>query len=309
MAKDVYLEITGRILDSLEKGCIPWEKPWSCTNGLSPKNHLTGRPYSGINVVLLAMSGFSSPLWLGYGQAKTMKGHVKAGSKGSKIFKWNVIQRTKEGFKVIQDRKTKRLKAVDRNNRLAYWAHESDIDPRKTLILPMERTVFNSTQIDGIDFPEMEAPTFNIIEKAEKTFKNMPSRPAISYGGNRAFYRPAHDDITLPPRDAFKDPESFYDTAYHELIHATGHDTRLSRKGITESKRFGTDPYAKEELIAELGASFVCGRVGIVDRTIKESSAYINGWIKTLRNDKRLLINAASAAEKASNYVMGEVRA
>jgi antirestriction protein ArdC len=132
----------------------------------------------------------------------------------------------------------------------------------------------------------------------------MPLRPDIRYGGNRACYSPSLDYCNIPHQHTFDTIESFYDTVFHELSHSTGHANRLGRKGVTETSYFGSHEYSKEELVAERGAAFLCGHVGIENTTIENSAAYLQGWLKALKNDKTLLIHAAAQAQKASDFIL-----
>ena len=174
--------------------------------------------------------------------------------------------------------------------------------------IPMLRyySVFNLQQTEGIEPPpttETITNTFTPIERAEQIISNMPLRPEIKYGGNSASYSPTWDVVKMPVREAFESSEEFYSTLYHELSHATGHQKRIGRKGILEPSYFGSHEYSKEELCSEMSAAFLCGHSGI-ERTIENSAAYIQGWLKALKNDKKLLIMAASQGQKAADYIL-----
>ena len=166
--------------------------------------------------------------------------------------------------------------------------------------------VFNLEQIDGITAPVVEQPAnpFSPMEQAELVITNMPLRPDIQYGGDRACYSPTLDHIKLPNRELFKSPEEFYSTAFHELAHATGHSSRLSRKGILEPSYFGSHDYSQEELVAEFGASMLCGFAGIEQQTLENSAAYIQGWLKVLKGDQKLAIMAAGQAQRAADFIL-----
>jgi antirestriction protein ArdC len=170
--------------------------------------------------------------------------------------------------------------------------------------------VFNLDQVDGIDPPQEEQITnpFTAIETAEQIIENMQCKPVIQYGGNRAAYSPSADLVKLPNREAFKSPEEFYSTAFHELSHATGHASRLGRKGILEPSYFGSHDYSQEELVAEFGASMLCGVSGIEQQTIENSAAYIQNWLKVLKSDKKLLVLAAAQGQKSADYILGKER-
>ena len=146
---------------------------------------------------------------------------------------------------------------------------------------------------------------FNSIEECERIVAAMPNPPKINYGGNVASYSPRLDLVNMPKQERFTSAGEFYSTTFHELSHATGHETRLNRKGITGAVNFASDVYSKEELIAELGASFLNAKAGIIGGTLSNSASYIANWISALRSDKRMLIEAAGAAQKATDYILG----
>jgi antirestriction protein ArdC len=158
--------------------------------------------------------------------------------------------------------------------------------------------VFNLEQTEGIEPPlTTEATnTFTPIERAEQIIAEMPLRPDIKYGGNRAAYSPILDYIKMPVPEAFDSPQEYYNTAFHELSHATGHGSRVGRKGILEPSYYGSHDYSKEELVAEMSACFLCGHACIENATIENSAA--------LKNDKTLLILSAGAAQRAADYIL-----
>ena len=173
-------------------------------------------------------------------------------------------------------------------------------------------TVFNAAQCElpakwaerargGV--PDMApAPT---IAACEKIVAEMPSRPAITHGGSAAFYRQSVDQVTMPEPGSFAAPELYYSILFHELTHSTGHAARLNRATLVDAVRFGDTNYSKEELVAEMGAAFLCGVAGIANRTIDNSAGYVHGWLKKLRHDPRLLVQAAAQAQRAADYILG----
>lgn len=167
-------------------------------------------------------------------------------------------------------------------------------------------SVFNIEQTEGISHPPAEETNnlFDPITIAEEIIAAMPIKPDIRYGGNRAYYSPSLDYVQLPQQHTFDTIEEFYNTSFHELAHATGHQSRLARKSILEPSYFGSHEYSKEELVAEMGAAFLCGHCGIENRTIENSAAYIGGWLKALTKDRTLLVHAAAAAQKAADYIL-----
>lgn len=282
---NIYDIVTNRIIELLEQQEIPWRKPWKSSGG--PRNLITKKPYRGINSFLLNCSPYSSPYWLTFKQASDRGGHIRKGEKSTLVvfYKWI--------------------------NTVAEDSGESEsIDQQSKLTkIPMLRyyNCFNLEQTEGIDPPREEETSnpFTPIETAEQIIQNMQHRPDIQYGGDRACYSPHLDYIKLPPQESFHSPEEFYSTAFHELAHATGHASRLGRKGILETSYFGSHDYSQEELVAEFGASMLCGTAGIEQATIENSAAYIQNWLKVLKGDKRLAIIAAGQAQKACDYILG----
>jgi antirestriction protein ArdC len=274
---DVYQIITDRIINLLEQGTVPWHKAWSSDDRL-PMNLCSGKPYRGINVFLLHVTGYGSPYWLTLKQANERGGHIRKGEKSSIAVFWKQYE--------IQDKETGEKRTVP--------------------VLRFYR-VFNVEQCEGIDYPKPEPRTlnFNPIEGCERIVSDMPNPPTIQHVEARAYYRRATDTVNLPARESFDNEAEYYSTAFHELTHATGHETRLGRLQKSESN-FGAGSYAKEELIAEMGAAFLCGTAGIENKTIDNSAAYIAGWLERLKNDRKLVVQSASAAHKAADYILGK---
>lgn len=273
MNKDIYQTITDQIIAALEQGAAPWVKPWS-TAGL-PRNAVSGREYSGINTILLAMSPYGSPLWLTYNQAKAAGGQVRKGERGTGIVLF------------------KPFNVTDVNNPIA---------PEKSIPLLRSFTVFNVQQIDNlpekfllVNKPQLESFEYN--EEAEMYL----GKAIIEHGKSKACFIPSADVIYMPSKFDFKSESDYYATGLHELTHWTGHKSRLARDF---SGRFGDGAYAFEELIAELGAAFLCGHCGI-DGQLQHAN-YIQSWLKVLKNDKRAIFTAAAAARKASEFVTGK---
>lgn len=174
--------------------------------------------------------------------------------------------------------------------------------------VPMLRyySVFNIDQTEGIPLPPTKETIneFTPIQKAEEIISNMPQKPEIKYGGNRAYYSVDLDYVQMPNQHTFQSPEEYYSTCFHELCHASRHISRLGRKSILGPSYFGSHEYSKEELVAEMGAAFLCGFTGIKNRTIGNSAAYISGWLRELKNDKKMLVMAAAQGQKAAEYIM-----
>jgi len=152
--------------------------------------------------------------------------------------------------------------------------------------------------------PKIETHEHDPIEAAERIIAGMPNPPEIQYAGSKAFYSPITDRITLPPRELFTSAEEFYATALHETVHSSGGQKRLARDSIVEAAPFGSPMYSLEELIAEMGAAFLCAEAGISPAVIENQAAYIQGWLKKLRDDRKLVIHAAAKAQKAADYIL-----
>ena len=271
-----YDRITERIVSLLSQGTVPWHKPWHVQTGL-PRNLITQKPYRGINVFLLMAMNYESPNWLTLRQANAMGGQIKPGEKSCPVVFWKPMK--------VTDKETKEEKKI-----------------------PFLRLyhVFNVSQCTGLkNIPPADESAFIQTLPAELV-ANMPQRPVIKHGMKAAYYSPTSDVVGMPDSNRFKTPDHYHATLFHELVHSTGHEQRLKRASIMERNGYGSDPYAKEELIAEMGSAFLCGYAGIVDRTIDSSAAYLEGWLKQLKEDKTLIVHAAAAAQKAADFILGQ---
>ena len=271
---DVYDMVTDRIISALEKGVVPWQKPWQSIGG--PRNLQSKRPYRGLNAFLLALMPYKSPYWTTFRAAKAAGGSVKKGEKGTIVVFWKIME--------VDDPQAK--------------------NGKKKIPLLRYYTVFNVEQCEGLTIPDDKIPEFDPIEEAQNVIDSMQNAPQINFGGNRAFYAPLDDEVTLPFPEMFESREAYYQTAYHELAHSTGHESRLHR--VKDWSRFGSEPYAQEELVAEMSAAMVLGTIGL-EPCVDESAAYIDGWLGRLKNDKKLVLKAASQAQKAADYILGAV--
>jgi len=282
---DVYQIVTDKIIAMLEKGTIPWRKPWSCVGGrpAMPMNLVSKRPYRGINVWMLASAGYQSPFWVSYKQAEKLGGSVRKGEQSTLAVFW------KRGE--IEDKETGEMK--------------------KTFLLRYYR-VFNVEQCEGLGkhLPKVEKPKgktkkFNPIAEADKIVEGMPKRPEIRHQGDSASYSPLFDIVKMPIRETFENEPKYYTTLFHELTHSTGHASREGRfAGCQEdAKQFGSETYAKEELVAEMGAAFLCAVSGI-ENTADHSAAYIKGWLKALKDDRKMVVHAAAAAHRAADFIL-----
>ena len=288
--QDIYTTITDRILAALEAGRVPWQKPWDARQG-SPRNLISGKAYRGVNLLLLANEG-ATPFWLTYRQASQLGGYVKKGERGELVVFWKFMAKASAS----EEGET-----------------EADESPRSSqYALAKAYTVFNARQCKlpeewtaKAEIQEPEQTAAQKITACDEIITTMQHRPALEHGGGRAFYRQSVDRVTMPKPETFINPEHYYSTLFHELTHATGHPSRLDRPTLTDAHRFGDTNYSKEELVAEMGAAFLCGVSGIDNHTGDSSAAYIQGWLSVLKDDKRLLIQAASQAQRAADLILG----
>jgi len=270
-----YDRITERIVSLLAQGTVPWHKPWHVQTGL-PRNLITQKPYRGINVFLLMAMNYESPNWLTLRQANAMGGQIRPGEKSCPVVFWKPMK--------VQDKETKEEKKI-----------------------PFLRLyhVFNVSQCTGLkNVPPADDSAFIQTLPAELV-ANMPQRPVIKHGMAMASYSPSNDVVNMPDRVRFQSEDHYHATLFHELVHSTGHEKRLKRASIMARNGYGSEPYGKEELIAEMGSAFLCGYASIVDRTIDSSAAYLEGWLKQLKEDKTLIVHAAAQAQKAADFILG----
>jgi len=284
---DVYTRVTDRIIADLENGVRPWFKPWSAENAagrIVRPLRANGQPYKGINVLMLwgeaVASGYACPVWMTYKQASELGGQVRKGERGALV--------------VYADR-MRRSETTDTGEEV-----EREIPFMKGY------TVFNCEQVDGLPAhftaaPSPAPPAFERIAAAEQFTANTGAD--VRHGGNRAYYAIEPDYVQLPPFESFTDAESYYATRLHELTHWTRHGKRLARE--FGRKRWGDAGYAAEELVAELGAAFLCADLGVTPEPRDDHAAYIATWLGVLKNDKRAIFTAASHAQRASDYLHG----
>jgi len=273
---DVYTIVTNRIIEHLEKGVVPWRKTWADA-GL-PKNLITGNQYRGINVWLLNTIGYQQNLFLSFKQVQDLGGHVKRGEKAHEVVFWKWLEKENE-----------ETKKKDKISLLRYY------------------NVFNIAQCEGIPLekiPPIVERNNNPIETCEKIIEDMPKRPNIVHNEQRAYYHKINDFVNVPKIESFNKSEDYYSTLFHELVHSTGHNDRLNRKELIESKGMRTDKYAIEELTAEMGASYLKSYAGIPIEQLENNASYIQSWLEHLRNDKRFIVYASSQAQKATDYIL-----
>jgi antirestriction protein ArdC len=290
MAKiDIYQAVTDRILETLDKGTVPWRHPIkrSGDNDGLPRSMSSKKPYRGVNIFLLAMTawakGYESAYWLTYKQAKQRGGQVRKGEKASLVVFWK-----------------------------RYATKDKETGDKKIVPVIRHYNVFNAEQVEGIEAPDAvqpdpDAEPFVPIDEAERIVAGYAGGggPTVEHGGGQAYYRPKEDLVRIAEPERFVDRESYYATLFHELAHSTGHSKRLDRGLDKQLAPFGSADYSKEELTAEMGAAFLAAAAGISPPTIDQSAAYIDGWRKKLKGDKKLIVQAAGAGQRAADHVLG----
>lgn len=291
-APDMYQVVTDRIIERLESGELSWRKTWS-SYGLA-RNYQSKKAYKGIN--MLIMNFFVSheiPYYLTYKQAQEMGGQVKNGAKAERVYYFNMIFKNGNDEKISSE-EADRLQLAGQSVKVIKFLKWYN--------------VFNVADIDGIDFQfeEVKLQPHERIERCEQIIANYPNAPKYveTVKENGAGYAPELDCITMPSIERFDSAEDYYATRFHESIHSTGHPKRLNREGVAQFDKFGSERYSLEELIAELGASFLCALTQIDRELVMENAAaYIQGWLKKLKDDKNFIFKAAAEAQKAVDYI------
>lgn len=276
---DVYELVTNRIIELLEVGTVPWQKPW--TDAGVPMNLMSKRPYRGINLWLLLSLNYERNLFLTWDQLKKIGGSVNQGQHGHIVLFWKNVKKQPEELGTDGKAKT----------------------------VPMLRyyKVFNIDQCRDIPkdlVPELVNSEVPPIQECETIIGSMPDCPVIKHKEQRAFYHIEQDYINMPRKKSFTSMEAYYATFFHELVHSTGAEKRLGRKTVTEMAEFGSEPYSIEELIAELGSAYLCSFTDILNKGIQNTASYISGWLEKLKNDKRFIVQASGNAQKAVDYIL-----
>lgn len=286
-SKNAYQVVTDKIIALLETGKIPWRQPWSEGAGLGDnQNLMTQHQYKGVNALLTGCQGYLDPYWLTYRQAQELGGTVKKGEKGTPIVFF------KFGVKEESDGEEKKWAMAKYS--VAFNVAQCEI-PGLDKILDKQRAKRKADRIQ-----------FTPLERCEKVLKGFETLPKIQHVEQRAYYRPATDTVNMPKQVSFESIEKYYAVLFHELTHSTGAENRLNRNGITEKNFFGSHEYSKEELVAEMGAAFLCHHTGIDTVTIENSAAYIHSWLRRLKDDPRLLMAASSQAQKAVDFILNK---
>lgn len=284
---NIYDQITNQIVKQMENGIVPWQKPWEHGTFMGCISHTSGKPYSLLNQWLL--NGKAGE-WLTYKQIQAEGGRVKAGEKASTVVFWKYLDKVE--------------KQEDENG------NEIEVVTGKFPILK-GYAVFHIDQTEGIK-PKYENKAkryeHEACEEAEKVIANYVERDGLKLfieDSDRAYYRPSTDEVHVPIMQQYKVREEYYSTTFHELTHSTGHAKRLNRRELAEMSFFGDENYSKEELTAEIGAAFLCQTVGLqCEKAFENSVAYLQGWLRALKNDKKLIVAAAARAEAAVNYIL-----
>ena len=282
MSKNVYEMVTNRIIEQLESGVIPWEKPWSGVRS-GAFNRVSKKSYSLLNQMLLGKDGE----WASFKQWTDLGGHIRKGEKSSIVVFWKILpveEVQEDGSKVV-----------------------------KQIPLLKYINVFHISQVDGVEpLKKEELHDIEPIEKAESILIDYWTRENIKVEhikGNKAFYSPMSDMIQLPLFEQFKDANEYYSTAFHESVHSTMKESRCNRAEERKNKlvAFGSEEYSKEELVAEIGSANLMNIIGIeTKKSFRNSTAYIQSWLRVLRNDNKFIVSASSKAEKAVEYILNE---
>jgi antirestriction protein ArdC len=302
---DVYQLVTDRVIEGLKEKGLSWFKSWTDKYGnhLSPINNATGKEYRGINIFLLnsqaVFCGYECNEWVSFKQAQDKGGNVRKGEKSTETIYWII------SFKYTPTGKYYRNKKELEKDGLK----ENDKGVQK-FFTPKIWRVFNIAQCDGIEpirkpQPMDEKTQNEIIKDAEAVYDNYNKKPFLNHGGNSAYYRPSTHSVQMPEMDSFLSSDDYYHVLFHELIHSTGHEDCLNRKTLVESQGFGSTNYSKEELVAEIGAEFLSSIIGLTPKSDeKNSQAYINGWIKELKDKPKMILQASQQSTKAVEYIL-----
>lgn len=287
-AQDVTAAIVAQLIEAMEQGPDKWRMTWQTSHLGMPVNHISNKGYNGINLLLLYFygMGYKSNRWLTYKQAESAGGNVKKGEKGYNVVFWNFFDKKDKDGKIVTNSKGEIEKVA----------------------FMKKYTVFNVEQCENIEYEtkEIVLNENERIENCEKIVSQYITENNIKVNNenisNRAAYSPITDSIEMPVIGQFDSSEAYYATFFHEMIHSTGHETRLNRKLFNG---FGSEDYAKEELVAELGAIFLCAYAGIVNKSIQDNAAsYLKGWVTKAKEEPKYLLNAASSASKAVDFIV-----
>lgn len=276
----LYKTITDYIIELLEQGVVPWRKSWSSAG--PPMNAVSKHPYSGINLWLLLALNYGSNLYLTFDQVRKLGGTVNRGEKGHLVTFWMLWDRgEKDGEEATGDKipflRYYRVFNIDQCSGL----------PASVREIKQEREVYPVAVCEGI-------------------VQSMPNAPSIRFDKPKPFYHHKLDYINMPPMKRFTGSEAYYSTLFHEMVHSTGHESRLGRKSLMDMSEFGSETYSFEELVAELGSCYLCSHTGIGQKELKNSAAYIQAWLTKLRSNYTYIVLASSQAQRAVNYILNK---
>ena len=280
MSKDIYELITARFIEQLKNGTVPWQKPW-----MGVQNIVSKKTYRGINALILGGSDFQSPYWLTFKQAHDLGGKVKKGEQATPVIYYKLFEKRDDQGNLV-------LGSNGRPTRIPFirWSNAFNLDQTEGIAPPAQTVVQTS---------------LNPLEKAAKIVEEAKVCP-IYHTGFAAVYSPGEDVIRMPAQKTFRTAESYYQTLFHEMTHSTGHASRLDREGVTLPIKFGSERYSKEELIAELGASFLSNEAGILNQVqFDNSAAYLGSWIEKFQNDPKMIFAASSQAQRSTDFILG----
>ncbi len=272
---DVYAMVNNRITKQIEKGIVPWQQPWGDA-GL-PKNLITGRPYRGINVWLLNPLGYEQNYFLTSHQIKEIGATIKEGEKGNMTVFWKWLEVKDEG--------------TDQIANVPFLRYNS---------------VYNIAQCDGI--PETQIPMIDLqnnpLKACEDIIMHMQNLPKIKHKENKSYYNPLLDFVNIPKEESFDSKESYFSKLFVELVHSTGHQSRVNRKEVMQQKAFGAEPYSTEEFMAEIGACYLKSFAGFGKEHFSTNEADMKGWLEKIKNDRRFIVYASTLAQKATDYIL-----
>lgn len=274
MQNTVYEKITAQFIEALNKGIIPWKKPF-----VSNANFVTKKEYQGINSLITSCRDYACPYWVTFKQANELEGKIKKGEKGTVIVYWQSKERVFE--------------------------NEVGEEEVKKGFLLRYSMIFNLEQTEGIEWEVTSSgKTTTTAEVIVSKYRDTPE--IVSVEQDRAYYSPLRDIVNVPKKEKFVSREEYYSTLFHELVHSTGHVSRLDRAELCNIALFGDHSYSKEELVAEIGSAFLCHEAGILSSTMANSEAYIAGWARALGSDPKMVMEAAGKARKAVGYLRGD---
>ena len=277
---NVYEMVTARIIAELERGSIPWQKPWTGVRS-GAYNRITKKPYSIINQIILKYSGEYAT----FKQWTDLGGHIRKGEKSEIVVFWKIYQKEETN----EERGEKEVRKIPV---LKYY------------------NVFHISQVEGVKPLEVPFREVEPIEEADKIITMYVNREHLDFKelpSNKAFYSPSNDRVVVPMKEQYENINEYYSTTFHELTHSTGHKSRLARLETEAILSFGSETYSKEELVAEIGSVSLMNMLGIeTSKTFKNSTAYIQNWLKVLKNDNKFIVSASSKAEKAVNFMLAE---